>query len=309
MREIRHKAVRYRQWRTFAVSLLAWLLLLFGAAAIFVVCESPYQDWTYFDGLYMAFVALTTIGYGDITPSTSSGKSFFVLWSLLAVPTVTILVANAEETLLKTLRGIITFIGNISILPGDSGFRKLCKKTLARLSLGAFRKHTRRDLTIGTSEATDRHQPLEVPSSRRKLHIMVLDEIMVIFDDLRKHDLGKQEFGSYSVDRLVWYMRLLKGYQTAENMHTGGPSKREGDRNPASRADMSGNSPPTGATRPITQHNQPGRWYFPEFDAESPLVGPREEAQWILGELLQMLKMELHDIAREEGEEEADNRK
>lgn len=309
MREIRHKAVRHRQWRTFAVSLLAWLLLLFGAAAIFVVCESPYQDWTYFDGLYMAFVALTTIGYGDITPSTSSGKSFFVLWSLLAVPTVTILVANAEETLLKTLRGIITFIGNISILPGDSGFRKLCKKTLARLSLGAFRKHTRRDLTIGTSEATNRHQPLEVPSARRKFHIMVLDEIMVIFDDLRKHDLSKQEFGSYSVDRLVWYMRLLKGYQTAENMHTGGRSKREGDRNPASRADMSGSSPPTGATRPITQRNQPGRWYFPEFDDESPLVGPREEAQWILGELLQMLKMELHDMAREEGEEEADNRK
>jgi len=295
LREIRDKAVRLRQWTTFAVSLCAWLLLLFGAAAIFMVCEKPYQSWSYFDGFYMAFVALMTIGYGDLTPTTSSGRSFFVLWSLLAVPTITVLVANAEDTLLKTLRGIITFLGNISILPGGSGFWRLSNDVLTRLGLGAFVGHGRRDSTVPTCEATDGHQPMELPSARRKFQILLLDEIMHIF-----HDLRKQEFGSYSVDRLVWYMRLFKGYQNAEDLRTGGQSKRT-----TSRADRSGSPPHSGGGGGlITQGSQPSRWYFPEFGAESPLIGPREEAQWILRELLQTLKMELHDMAREEGEAE-----
>ena len=304
MREIRDKAVRRQQWTTFAVSLGAWLLLLFGAAAIFMVCENPYQSWSYFDGLYMAFVALTTIGYGDLTPATSSGRSFFVLWSLLAVPTITILVANAEDTLLKTLRGIITCLGNISILPGGSGFWGLSKDMLTRLSLGAFASHGRRESTAPTCEATDRRHPMEVPSARRKFQILLLDEIMHIF-----HDLNKQEFGSYSVDRMVWYMRLLKGYQNAEDVRKGGESRCEGSKHTTSRADRSGSPPDSVAAGPInqrSQRSQPSRWYFTEFGAESPLIGPREEVRWILRGLLQTLKMELHDTAREE--EEADMR-
>jgi len=297
MREIRAKAMRHRQWTAFAISLCAWLLFLFGAAAIFMVCEDPDQNWSYFDGLYMAFVALTTIGYGDLTPTTSSGRSFFVLWSLLAVPTVTIMIASAEDTLLKALRGIITFLGSISVLPGESGFPRVLKGMFTRRpGLDALSEHVRSVSTIPLGAATDRHPPTEIPSARRKFHITVLDEITHII-----HDLSRQDFGGYPVDRMVWYMRLIKGHDNAENIQPDRYPKCES--HSRSRVRMSGGHLCTRAA-PSNQRGQPSVWHYPEFSVGSPLIGPREEVQWILGELLQTLKKdwELHDMVREEEE-------
>ena len=52
------------------------------------------QGWTYFGSLYFSYTSLLTIGYGDFAPQSNSGKPFFVFWSLLAIPTLTILISN-----------------------------------------------------------------------------------------------------------------------------------------------------------------------------------------------------------------------
>lgn len=49
---------------------------------------------TYFQALYLCYVSLLTIGYGDLAPQSNAGRPFFVVWSLVAVPTMTILVAD-----------------------------------------------------------------------------------------------------------------------------------------------------------------------------------------------------------------------
>ncbi|KAB5517394.1 hypothetical protein GE09DRAFT_1208593 [Coniochaeta sp. 2T2.1] len=100
-RAIQSKASRKWRWTMLAMSVGAWLLLLFGGAAVFVRCEKQYQAWSYFDALYMAFVSLTTIGYGDLAPTSSCARSFFVLWSLLGVPTITIVISSLETPLLR----------------------------------------------------------------------------------------------------------------------------------------------------------------------------------------------------------------
>lgn len=48
------------------------------------------------DFLQLGFVAFTTIGYGDYTPTTPAGRSVFIVWAILGVGTMTILISSAQ---------------------------------------------------------------------------------------------------------------------------------------------------------------------------------------------------------------------
>lgn len=124
MRKIQHQSARRRRWVAMGTSTSVWLVLWLVGAVVFQVSEEPYQHWSYFDGVYLCFVSLTTIGFGDITPISNPGKSFFVFWSLLALPTMTILISNAGDTVVKGIRDATDQIATITILPGENGFRK-----------------------------------------------------------------------------------------------------------------------------------------------------------------------------------------
>jgi potassium channel subfamily K, other eukaryote len=138
MRKIQHSAQRRRRWVAMAVSTSSWVALWLIGAKIFQEAEAPYQQWDYFEGFYFAFVTLTTIGYGDRTPVSNCGKSFFVFWSLLALPTMTVLISNAGDTVVKGIRDATIQLGNITILPGERGFRKDVKAVLRSISFGVL---------------------------------------------------------------------------------------------------------------------------------------------------------------------------
>ncbi|KAI1095607.1 voltage-gated potassium channel [Rostrohypoxylon terebratum] len=65
-------------------------------------------------------------------------KSFFVFWSLLALPTMTVLISNAGDTIVKGVKDGTLILGNITILPGEHGLRKEMKQVLQRLSCGVL---------------------------------------------------------------------------------------------------------------------------------------------------------------------------
>lgn len=136
MRKIQANAEQRRRWMAMGVSTTVWLILWLVGAAIFQQCEVTYQGWTYFDGFYFAFVSLTTIGYGDVTPISPAGKSFFVFWSLLALPTMTVLISNAGDTVVKLIREWTDWLGVVTILPGERGFKREIKLFLRAISLG-----------------------------------------------------------------------------------------------------------------------------------------------------------------------------
>src|SRR3569833_1338782 len=136
MRKILHQAAVRRRWTAMAISTGTWLVLWLVGARIFQNCEQPYQNWSYFDGVYFAFVSLTTIGYGDITPVSNSGKAFFVFWSLLALPTMTVLISNAGDTIIKVIRDGTNALGTVTILPGERGLKRDLKGILKTLSFG-----------------------------------------------------------------------------------------------------------------------------------------------------------------------------
>ncbi|KAI0450958.1 hypothetical protein F5B21DRAFT_408258 [Xylaria acuta] len=136
MRKIQDQASKRRRWTAMGVSTSTWAVLWLVGAKIFQESEAPYQNWSYFDGVYFSFQAMTTIGYGDITPVSNSAKAFFVFWSLLALPTLTILISNAGDTVVKGIRDTTVLLGNITILPGERGYKMDIKHFLARLSFG-----------------------------------------------------------------------------------------------------------------------------------------------------------------------------
>lgn len=149
MRRIQRQAARKRRWVALAVSTSTWLLLWLAGAWIFLNCETRYQDWTYFDAFYFCFISLMTIGYGDVTPISNSGKSFFVFWSLLALPTMTVLISHAGDTVVKGIRDATNSLGSITILPGDQGFKRDFKRVGHLLSCGVLFDEDIQDMPPG----------------------------------------------------------------------------------------------------------------------------------------------------------------
>jgi potassium channel subfamily K len=122
MRKVQDAGERERQWFGLGTSGAFALLLWLAGAAIFQQTEYT-QQWTYLQALYFAYTSLLTIGYGDYHPQSNSGKAFFVIWSLLAVPSLTILISNMGDTIVKWFSDITVSIAAVTVLPAESGFR------------------------------------------------------------------------------------------------------------------------------------------------------------------------------------------
>ncbi|GKT57860.1 potassium channel [Colletotrichum tofieldiae] len=152
MRKIQDQASVRRRWMAMSISFSSWLVLWLVGAKVFQECERPYQNWSYFEGFYFAFVTLTTIGYGDRTPVSNPGKAFFVFWSLLALPTMTVMISNAGDTVVKAVRDATLELGNITILPGERGFRKDLMSLLHRLSCGLLFHPSEKDSESETED-------------------------------------------------------------------------------------------------------------------------------------------------------------
>ncbi|EAQ85221.1 hypothetical protein CHGG_09235 [Chaetomium globosum CBS 148.51] len=149
MRKIQDVSAHRRRWFAMGVSTGTWLVLWLAGAKVFQKCEERYQGWSYFDGFYFAFVSLTTIGYGDITPVSNAGKSFWVFWSLLALPTMTVLISNAGDTIVKGIRDATDQIATVTILPGEQGYKKDLKRLLRTFSCGVLFKESAEEVPAG----------------------------------------------------------------------------------------------------------------------------------------------------------------
>jgi potassium channel subfamily K len=122
MRKVQQAAERERRWFALAMSSSFALILWLVGAVVFKECEYR-NHWTYLESLYFAYTSLLTIGYGDFSPESNSGKAFFVFWSLLAVPSLTILISNMGDTIIKAFSDITIWIGSVTVLPDEGGLR------------------------------------------------------------------------------------------------------------------------------------------------------------------------------------------
>ena len=62
------------------LAVAATLLVVTGTVAYRLL-----EDWSWVDSLYFSVVAITTVGFGDLTPSTDASKLFTVAYILVGI--------------------------------------------------------------------------------------------------------------------------------------------------------------------------------------------------------------------------------
>ncbi|EKM75490.1 hypothetical protein AGABI1DRAFT_9681, partial [Agaricus bisporus var. burnettii JB137-S8] len=116
MRHIEEHSRKLEGYIALASSFLVFGIVWIGGSAVFWQDPVP---WTYPESLYFTYTSILTIGYGDFHPSTTAAKPFCVIWSLLAIPCVTVLIQNIGETVAGHVENGVEWLGSRSILPED----------------------------------------------------------------------------------------------------------------------------------------------------------------------------------------------
>lgn len=78
------------------INLIIFLAVLISGTLIFTSVEG----WSFLNAFYYVIVTIATVGYGDILPSTSTGKIFAILLIIIGVGTFLGVIANTTEIIL-----------------------------------------------------------------------------------------------------------------------------------------------------------------------------------------------------------------
>lgn len=289
MRQIQEKAERSRRYTALAMSSVAAFLLWSLGALVFKHSEKP-QEWSYFISLYFAYTSLLTIGYGDISPTSNSGKAFFVFWSLLAVPTLTILISNMGDTVIRAFRDLTIWIGSITVLPGEHGVYGTLKIGLGRLRMGKLYKQDEESEQRGTeqtlqhrlAEHLEEDELAEAEDAGRHGNILERDIHLyhyVLAKQLRQimRDVDASPPRQYSYEEWSYYLRLI-------GQNENDPS---GHRKPTIHHRRTSRRPDLGTAGEDAGES----WSW--LGVRSPLMGNKSEAEWLLQRLSMTLEREL----------------
>jgi potassium channel subfamily K len=119
MREIQSNTHKFEKYFALSMSVFAFGILWCVGALIFMYAERRIQDLSYFEALYFCYVSLLTIGYGDFAPKSNAGKPFFVIWSLIAVPTMTILISDMSDTVVGSINRGTFKLADWTVMPKE----------------------------------------------------------------------------------------------------------------------------------------------------------------------------------------------
>uniref|UniRef100_D8PYP2 Potassium channel domain-containing protein n=1 Tax=Schizophyllum commune (strain H4-8 / FGSC 9210) TaxID=578458 RepID=D8PYP2_SCHCM len=199
MRRIQQRADWMKRYMALATSTFAFAVLWLIGALIFWYSERP-QNWTYFNALYFAYTTLITVGYGDFYPQSNSGKPFFVFWTLLAVPTMTVLISNMGDTILVTwVKEGVLWLAEKTLMPGNGNGNWNGKTSddnpRRREEDGLVRPIEK------LGEAVEREEEGEL-TGRARLIRRLAHEVRVVADDV-----GQEK--AYEWDAWSRWMRLL----------------------------------------------------------------------------------------------------
>lgn len=318
MRKIQQSAHSSEKYMALAMSFGTTMVLWLVGAAVFATCERP-QGWTYFTALYFSYTTLLTIGYGDVQPESNSGKPFFVLWTLLAVPTLTILISHLGDTVIKTFADFSIWAGSITILPDEQGFRKNIKTVFKNYTPSRINpKELRMDKPPGflpASTTEDQQNELDQELQEHALDRIAeyveeeeLDQAReaeekgdtqgrdmklfhyVLVKELKKvvSDLHTDPDKRYSYRDWAWYLKLLRQDESDDKLHQEAPRTTEVTEDERKHVGMA-------------DAKDKKKWSW--MDVRSPLMSTQGEPEWLVERLGAALENEMRAIRRgEKGE-------
>lgn len=128
MRKIQRQTNKFKRWYALTFSVAAFGILWCVGAIVFWQAEKDAQDMSYFQALYFCYISLLTIGYGDLAPKSNAGRCFFFAWSLIAVPTMTILISDLGDTVVAKFRKWSDELADFTVLPKEGIWRAYLDK-------------------------------------------------------------------------------------------------------------------------------------------------------------------------------------
>ena len=188
--------------------------------------ESKSQGLSYFQALYFCYVSLLTIGYGDLSPKSNAGKPLFIVWSLIAVPTMTILISDMGDTVIASFKRGTFKLGDWTVLPKAGLWRELLEKypwlllwLQKRSQRAAEKRRLAAGMPVGPDPEEDEMQPpptleqvsdldnLDDQALAGKLAIAIRHTANHLKDDPPRR-YGYEEWAEYT--RLIRFSRLSK---------------------------------------------------------------------------------------------------
>ncbi|KAK5020107.1 hypothetical protein LTR60_000829 [Cryomyces antarcticus] len=304
MRKIQDRAETRRRWMALAISATAAAALWLVGAAIFMVAERN-QQWSYFVSLYFAYTSLLTIGYGDLQPMSNSGKPFFVFWTLLAVPTLTILISNMGDTVVKGFSDATIWLGELTVLPGETGVRSKIKSAFHNMTGGhlsrllktdeistqqpnalnaneSIRPRRNKNTSRGLHGSRERGDPLE--RDIHFYHYLLARELRNLTRDVLASPPKKYTYQEWS-----YYLKLIGQDEGSTEGHRKPPIKVEKE---AGKRKNKGADIGAGDEKEAHAESKPWSW----LGNRSPLMGSKQEAEWILERLSLTLERELRKM-------------
>ncbi|KAJ9272641.1 hypothetical protein DTO212C5_1368 [Paecilomyces variotii] len=298
MREVRRIAEIEQKWVSLVISLTVWMMFWLLGAVAFWRSERD-RGWTYFQALYFAYTSLLTIGYGDIYPVNNWAKPFFVFWSLLAVPTVTILISNLGDTIVRGIRNATLYLGELTILPGEQSFTDRFKDLL-RFSIGARGPNDTEDAQQQENNEANREQARVVEQAESVMEEEELQEEEQAREkgDIRAENIHHKQYllmreirkllsyvnsdppKRFSYEEWAYYLKLLGADESVASYHRAPPL--DADETSIQQTGSSGDNE--------GQRRTP-KWSW--MGSRSPLMGDKEEAEWLLEAFSEKLEREL----------------
>jgi potassium channel subfamily K len=177
MRRIQQSTARFKRWYALTLSLIAFSLLWCVGAIVFWQCEKDAQGMTYFQALYLCYVSLLTIGYGDLAPQSNAGRCFFVIWSLIAVPTITILINDLGGTVIDSFKKGTFRFADFTILPKEGVWKEWLQSN-PRLWKWLIRRKEEKERKKRLEEG------LQFPSSAENIDLETAEDSAALHPDL-----------------------------------------------------------------------------------------------------------------------------
>lgn len=310
MRQIQKHADVKSKWKALLASTCAGAALWFIGALVFQHTEYK-QGWSYFVSLYFSYTSLLTIGYGDFQPVSNSGRAFFVFWSLLAVPTLTVLISDMGDTIVQAIADLTNWVGTLTILPKDTGFlvawgelaNDMVSFMNARLSTTdremekSYRGPKQKDVEKRQSFAAVLKSRLGDEDMTHwsemtgKIHQGKLQQDQHFYQWLLAREVNTLLLDSqsatpkeYDYDEWKYFLKLLGHDEHKPELHR---------RPNATRGHTPGEGPQLG--RPIDKYGVIRPWSW--MGIRSPLMSPKDEATWILQQLLAKLQRQMENAA------------
>ena len=294
MRAIQQSTRRFKQYFALSMSIIAFGLLWCVGAAVFWRVEQSMQGLSYFQALYFCYVSLLTIGYGDLAPKSNAGKPFFIVWSLVAIPTMTILISDMGDTVVASYKRRTSLLADWTVLPKEGFFREFLENhplLMRWFDKWVVKRAQKKRIANGFPGPEDAMDPEINPSLDQLAKEEDLDEhdmarklaiaIRRVADDLTQESHHRR----YTYEEWVEFSRLIRFSQFPAGAEKAGIDEEEEEEGPI-------------------------EWDW--IGEDSPMMADETECEWILDRLCESLdrymKRMVPDHVKERRKSQLDDR-